>query len=80
MFCCIYVKINCTRRLYGQSIKYVRFGVRIPATTEKNVKINCRSQKLQILVSSKINYIDKINSSLNYPNMIKSFYNLQNHF
>jgi len=31
-----------------------------------------RSQKLQILVSSRINFISKINSSLNRLNMIKS--------
>jgi hypothetical protein len=37
-----------------------------------NAKINCKSQKLQIVASSRINSTSKINSSLNHPNMLKS--------
>ena len=36
------------------------------------VKMNCRSQKLTILPSSKINSTNEINSLLNHPNMRKS--------
>jgi hypothetical protein len=33
-------------------------------------KINCRSQKLQIVVSNRINSTSKINSPLNHPNIL----------
>jgi len=39
---------------------------------EFKTKINCRSQKLQIVASSGITSINKINSTLNHPNIIKS--------
>jgi hypothetical protein len=35
-------------------------------------KINCRSQKLQIVASNVINSTKKINSPLNHPNILKS--------
>ena len=42
-------------------------------------KINCRSQKLQILASGRINSTRNINSPSNNPNMIKlSLLTLQN--
>lgn len=56
MFGCIYVK-----KIQDSSKKNNKF----------KAKINCRSQKLQILTSSKINFTSKINSPLNHPNMLK---------
>ena len=35
-------------------------------------KINCRSQKAKVIVSSRINSTSKINYNLNHPNIIKS--------
>lgn len=35
-------------------------------------KINCRSQKLQVIDSSRINSTREINYNLNHPNIIKS--------